>query len=162
MDKADSLAIERPARSIRAAFFIVGAAAGALLVAVAWLFYPLYKSTKVHVLDAPMVLSADTTSAHVHLLPKGTTLYYDQGFAEGFTRYRVYVNIDRTPLALQELDDPTMVAPLEARMMEGEDLKGAPHRPVLTRQELEAILASGSMTRDEIKAVFDAAMRRRK
>lgn len=147
---------------IRLVLFIVGAASGALLVALAWLFYPLYKTTLVHVLDAPMVLSADTMSAHVHLLPKGTTLYYDDSFAEGFTRYRVYVNIDRMPLALKELDDPTMIAPIDARVMDADDLKGAPRTSVLTRQELEAILASGSMTHDEMKAVFDAAMQRRK
>lgn len=145
----------------RGALFVLGADCGALLVSLAWLFYPLYKTTKVHMLDAPMVLSADNMSAHLHLLPKGTTLYFDQGFAEGFQRYRVYVNIDRMPLALKQLDDPTMIAPLQARAADPAELSGAPRKPVLSKQELAAILASGSMTRAEIKAVFDDAMQGR-
>lgn len=161
MGKADSTATAGPARPVRAALFVIGAAFGALLVAMAWLFHPLYKSTKVYVLDAPMVLSTDATSAHVHLLPKGTTLYFDDAFAEGFERYRVYVDIDRTPLVLKELDDPTRIAPIRARMMEDDDLQRAPHKPVLSKQELRAILGSGSMTRDEIEALFDDVLQRR-
>jgi len=72
-------------------------------------------TTQVHRLNSPLLLTSNTATKNVHLLPAGTTLYYDKSFPEGFARYRVYINIDRTPLALVELDDPTEIDPIDAR-----------------------------------------------
>ena len=71
--------------------------------------------TKVHVTKQPMLVSSNTASTVMHLLPAGTTLYFDKSYPEGFTRYKVYVNVDRMPLALRELADPNEIDPLEAR-----------------------------------------------
>ncbi|HEX8615124.1 MAG TPA: hypothetical protein VF800_27895 [Telluria sp.] len=142
--------------------FGLGAVAGVLLLSLAWLFHPLYKTTKVYVLDAPMVLSADQMDDRLHLLPKGTTLYFDQGFAEGFSRYKVYVNIDRTPLVLKELDDPTMIAPIQASLIDADELERESGKRPLTKQALRAMLASGGMAREEIEAVFDEFLHKRK
>lgn len=49
------------------------------------------------------------------MLPVGTTLYFDRSFPEGFTRYKVYVNIDRMPLTLRKLPDSNEIEPIEAR-----------------------------------------------
>jgi hypothetical protein len=51
------------------------------------------------------------------MLPIGTTLYFDKSFPEGFTRYKVYVNIDRMPLALRELSDPSEIDPLMLELL---------------------------------------------
>lgn len=105
--------------------FTLGAAAGALMLAVAWFFWSAAKPVHVYVLDAPMLLAADGMDKNLHLLPKGTTLYYDQGFPEGVERYRVYVNLDHTPLKLKRLDDPTRIAPIRAQVLEADELKRA-------------------------------------
>jgi hypothetical protein len=148
----------------RGATFALGAACGALLLALALLVYERYKTTRVHLLEAPMVLRADGMDQQLHLLPKGTTLYYDRGFAEGFQRYKVYINIDRTPLPLKTLDDASMVAPIDAASMDhGERQRAQDARAarVLTQQDLEAILASGSMRRGEIEALLAQFARKR-
>lgn len=95
--------------------FLAGIVSGALLFANFESARSGSKTTKVHVLKTPLVLVGDQPTAKLHLLPAGTTLYADQSYPEGFTRYRVYVNVDRMPLELKALADPTEVVPLEAR-----------------------------------------------
>ncbi|NHZ99015.1 hypothetical protein [Massilia sp. CCM 8734] len=144
------------------AAYTLGAVSGVLLVAVALLLHDQYASKKVHVLEAPMLLTANGMGKQMHLLPKGTTLYFDEGFSEGFERYKVYVNIDRTPLVLKELDDPTMIDPLTASVMDADELKRASRTAPLAKQDLQAILASGGMQRDEIKALLEDFLSERK
>ncbi|NHZ90036.1 hypothetical protein F2P45_13575 [Massilia sp. CCM 8733] len=141
--------------------FTLGAAAGALMLAAAWFFRNAHQAVHVHVLDAPMLLAADGMDKNLHLLPKGTTLYYDQGFPEGVERYRVYVNLDHNILKLKQLDDPTRITPIRAQAIEAHELKRALRDYPLTKSELQAILKSDRMTRDEIKAVFDEFLRNR-
>lgn len=93
---------------------------GALLFSTFSTFVVLNKSIKVHTLKAPLVLVSDQPANTVHLLPIGTTLYYEKSFPEGFTRYKIYVNVDRMPLDLRYLSDPTEINPLEARALAGE------------------------------------------
>ncbi|NHZ36764.1 hypothetical protein [Massilia rubra] len=137
------------------AWFSLGAAAGALMLAAACFFWSAAKPVHVYVLDAPMLLAADSRDKNLHLLPKGTTLYYDQGFPEGVERYRVYVNLDHNILKLKQLDDPTRITPIRAQAIEAHELKRALRDYPLTKTELQAILKSDAMTRAEIKAVFD-------
>jgi hypothetical protein len=72
-------------------------------------------------LKAPLVLVSSQPTKTLHLLPAGTTLYFEQSYPEGFTRYKIYVNVDRMPLELRDLDDPTEVDPLEARELREAD-----------------------------------------
>ncbi|MGX4643417.1 hypothetical protein [Massilia sp. SYSU DXS3249] len=97
------------------AVFLAGLVSGALLFATFADTRTGNKKTKVHILKAPLVLVGDRPTTKLHLLPAGTILYVDQSFPEGFTRYRIYVNVDRMPLELKDLEDPAEVAPLEAR-----------------------------------------------
>lgn len=82
------------------------------------------REVKVHTLDEPLVLLSNrddsdaSTNKPTYLLPPGTTLYLDRGFPEGFTRYKVYVNVDRMPLKLRSLADPYEIDPLEARALD--------------------------------------------
>lgn len=70
---------------------------------------------KVHTLTQPLIILISEVSASLHHLPAGATLYFDKSFPEGFTRYKVYVNVDRLPLTLRELSNATEIDPLEAR-----------------------------------------------
>lgn len=111
--------------------------------------------TKVHTLKAPLLIASNEATKNLHLLPAGTTLYFDKSFAEGFSRYKVYINIDRMPLVLSDLSDPTEIDPIEARPLEKAELAKALRDYPLTRQDLEAILQAKHLTREEIKEVFD-------
>jgi hypothetical protein len=114
-----------PRRKMKAkkiGIFFSGMIFGIVLVAALCRLYSRTKVTKVHTLKAPLILLSNEHSKDVHLLPAGTTLYFDQSFPEGFTRYKVYINIDRMPLPLRDLADPTEVDPIEARSLSKSEL----------------------------------------
>lgn len=110
--------------------------------------------TKVHTLEFPMLLISEKVGKVESLLPAGTVLYADQSFPEGFTRYKVYINIDRYPLKLSELPDPTMIAPLEARPLEKSDLQRFLKEYPLNRADLEAILKSNYISKSEVRDIL--------
>jgi hypothetical protein len=114
----------------------------------------LHKPAKVHQLEFPLLVSSDRESQIAHLLPAGTTMYFDQAYPEGFTRYKVYVNVDRLPLGLTTQKDPTEIVPIDAAAPTGDDLKKLLSSYPLTKSGLEAILKSGKVTREEIKSLL--------
>ncbi|MFT3721156.1 hypothetical protein [Pseudorhodoferax sp.] len=128
------------------AFFMAGFAAAEL-----WKFP---RTTRIHVLQTPLLLASPDASAGLHMLPKGTTLYFDKAYPEGFTRYRIYVNVDRMPLALEELADSTEIIPVEAYPPDREDLRRLLAGYPLTRDELAAILKSNRFERQEIRSLL--------
>jgi hypothetical protein len=142
----------------QAAVLIFSAVGAAILLCLTFL-PSTPKTTKVHKLESPLLLSSNTTSTNMHMLPKGTVLYFDQSYPEGFTRYKVYVNIDRMPLKLSELADPTLIDPLEAKALDQADLKKLPKNYPLTKQDLSAILKSSLMSKEEIKDVLTEFVR---
>ena len=95
--------------------FFLGIVCGVIALSISLYIWNTHKMTKVHTLKQPLILSSNTPGKVLHLLPVGTTLYLDRSFPEGFTRYKIYVNVDRMPLALRELVDPSEIDPLEAR-----------------------------------------------
>lgn len=100
--------------------FAIGFAAGCLasLFAVAAVLAAWYcaRVTKVHRLESPLLLAGATVGNRQCVLPKGTVLYFDQAYPEGFSRFRVYINVDRMPLSLERLEVATQIDPLDARM----------------------------------------------
>jgi hypothetical protein len=56
---------------------------------------------------------------------------------------------------LRDLPDPNEIDPLEARAFDRQTLSQALRDYPLTRQELEAILQSPYLTKEEIKEVFN-------
>lgn len=109
------------------------------------------KMTKIHVLKFPMLLGGPEGNGPYQLLPKGTTLYYDQSYPEGFTRYKVYVNVDKFPLELRELSDPYSIDPITAFPLDKSDLRRLLDRNPITKEELAAILKSGQLSKQEIR-----------
>ncbi len=102
-----------------------------------------------------MLLGSHSRNGPFHLLPTGTTLYHDRDFPEGFTRYKIYVNVDRFPLPLSELDDPTSIVPITAFAIDKADLKRILARNPITKDDLAAILKSGQLSKQEIRALLD-------
>jgi hypothetical protein len=95
----------------------------------------------------------------MHMLPKGTVMYFDQSYPEGFTRYKVYINVDRMPLSLVELSDPTSISPIDANAPDKEDLKKLLKDYPVTKADLNAILKSTAMSKEEIKEVLTDFLR---
>jgi hypothetical protein len=95
--------------------FLSGFFAALVVVAVSALIWERKRIVKVHILTQPWIISSNQSDRALHTLPPGTTLYFDKGFPEGFSRYKVYVNVDRMPLALRDLPDRNEIDPLDAR-----------------------------------------------
>ena len=134
--------------------FCAGIVAGVTCISLILFLWNRNNMTKIHYLKAPLILASNEPTKNLHLLPAGTTLYFDKSFPEGFTRYKVYINIDRFPLPLRDLADPTEIDPIDARPMEKSDLIKALRDYPLTRPDLEAILKSQHLSRDEVKEVL--------
>jgi hypothetical protein len=133
--------------------------AGVMLISIAAVSLSIYyhlrpKMAKVHTLQFPMLLAGPEGDGPFQLLPKGTTLYYDQSYPEGFTRYIIYVNVDRYPLPTRELSDPTSVEPITAFAMDKGDLKRLLDRNPITKQELTSILKSDQLSKEEIRELL--------
>ena len=95
--------------------FSLGLTSGLVLFAISLYIWESQKMTKVHTLKQPLIVSSTAAGKVLTLLPVGATLYLDRSFPEGFTQYKVYINVDRMPLSLRELADPNEIDPLEAR-----------------------------------------------
>ncbi len=130
--------------------FLGGATAASLLFCGYLIWKP--ASVKIHRLTTPLQLS--TEQASNGLLPVGTTLYYDTSFPEGFSRYKIYVNINRMSLELETLRDPTMIAPVDAIAFSQWALLKLLRNHPLTRKDLDTILSTDYLTKDEIKEVL--------
>lgn len=81
-------------------------------------------------------------------------MYLDQTYPEGFTRYIIYINVDRFPLPTEMLSDPTAIRPLTAYPMEKADLRQLLDRNPVTKQELAAILQSDQLTKEEVRELL--------
>lgn len=118
-------------------------------------FVPEHKSmTKVHKLEYPLMLSSDSPSKNTHMLPAGTVLYFDKSYPEGFTRYKVYINIDRIPLKLDDLNDATEISPIDAVAPSKDDLLKLLRDYPLTKSDFESILNSKRISKEEIREIL--------
>lgn len=111
--------------------------------------------TKIHTLKSPLLLTSENEGKVPSMLPAGTTMYFDRSFPEGFTRYKIYVNIDRYPLELTDLDDPTLIIPLEARPLDKPDPQRLLKEYPLTKADVEAILRSNRLSKEEIRKILE-------
>ena len=110
--------------------------------------------TKVHELQFPLMLQGSATPGTNYLLPKGTMLYYEKAFPEGFVTYRIYVNVDGIKLESRELADPTLISPLTAYPVGKPELLKLLREYPLSKNDLAAILKSGQLTKEEIHSVL--------
>jgi hypothetical protein len=114
-----------------------------------------HSATMAHRLTAPLLISAEGQDGGFHLLPKGTLMYFDKSYPEGFTRYKIYVNVDRMPLKNEPLPEPTLIEPIEATSIDGLTLSKILKEHPIRKEELTAIIKTNAMSKDEIKAVLE-------
>lgn len=106
-------------------------------------------------LEFPLLLEGSSAPGQTYLLPKGTTLYYEQAFPEGFVRYRMYVNIEGVKLEPHQLADRTAISPVTAYPVGKAELRKLLSEYPLSKEDLQAILKSSVMTKEEIRSVLD-------
>ena len=133
---------------IRALLIIVVATA---LILSSIFIWEKFKMPKIHTLEFPLLLEGSGEKGRYYLLPKGTTLYFDKSYPEGFVRYKIFVNVDRFPLHSTELADPTEIRPITAFGIDKSDLKRLLSEYPLSKDDLVSILKSGQLSKEEIR-----------
>ena len=124
-------------------------------IAASYYFLELKKVTTAHELQFPLMLQGSQYTGMSYLLPKGTMLYYDKAFPEGFVRYKVYVNVDGVKLESSDLSDPTLISPLTAFPVGKAELLKLLREYPLSKSDLAAILNSGQITKDEVRSMLE-------
>jgi hypothetical protein len=105
---------------------------------------PMMSKTTYLKLTEPLLLESEGKAQDFHVLPAGTALYKDYDFPEGFTRYRIYINI-KAEFAAQEIvsDKPNLIDPIW----------GHPVR----RADLPFLLANTPVTKDDLVRILKVA-----
>lgn len=102
-------------------------------------------------LNEPLLLSVVGQTKYYHLLPAGTPLYFDESFPEGYTRYKVYINI-KGAFASEpiESDKVNLVAPIFAATIKKDEVQQLVADTPISKDDLVSILKARKMTRDEL------------
>jgi hypothetical protein len=142
----------------RARHFLSVVGAVAVLVVLASLIaYQFSKESRVplvHELKQPLMLTGAGSPNIRYLLPQGTSLYYDQAFPEGFVRYKVYINVEGVKLESREATEQFWLNPLTAFPVDAENLRKLLREQPLSKDELAAILKSGSISKADIRKLL--------
>ena len=117
------------------------------------------KMPLVHKLQFPLLLSGPDQDNRQYLLPKGTSLYYDQAFPEGFVRFKIYVNVEGVKLESYETNEKFWLEPLTAIPVDSPNLKKLLREYPLSKDDLSEILKSSAMSKEEIKDVLTDFLR---
>jgi hypothetical protein len=103
-------------------------------------------TTKHHVLRYPLIVYSGGPQSQIGILPRGTSLRYVESFPEGFDRFIVFVNVERSPLPLDDISPPELVDPLSA----------PPGRRTITTEELQKLLHSLSVERGDLNKLLES------
>ena len=105
-------------------------------------------------LQEPLLLESEGKSQDFHVLPTGTALYKDRDFAEGFTRYIVYVNI-KSEFAAEEIvsDKPNLIDPIWGHPVQRDDLPFLMANTPVSKDDLVRILKARKMTREDLAQI---------
>ena len=133
-------------------FAIIGAIAGASLAHK----HEHEEVPRVHKLQYPLLLSGGSSDSPAAILPRGTSLYVDRAFPEGFVRYKVYINVEGTKLDTREATEKFWLDPLTATPLDKESLHSLLARFPLGKEDFSAALASGQLTKEEIRNLLRA------
>lgn len=88
------------------------------------------------------------------MLPAGTALYKDESFAEGHTRYIVYVNIKVAfDVKKVESDKPNLIEPIRAYPVQRDDVPDLIGQTPISKDDLVRILKARKMTREELAQI---------
>lgn len=100
------------------------------------------------------VLEPEAQQRDFHVLPAGTPMFKEYDFPEGFTQYRVYINI-KAPFAAEEIvtDKPNLTDPIWAYPVKPEDLPKLIADTPVSKDDLVRILKARKMTREDLAQI---------
>lgn len=115
---------------------------------------PAMSNTTYFKLEEPLLLQAEGDARNFHMLPPGTPLYKDQSFAEGHTRYIVYVNI-KGDIATEKVESEKaqLIDPIWGYPVQREDLLDLMADTPVSKNDLVRILKARKMTREELAQI---------
>ena len=108
----------------------------------------------VHKLEVPLMFNGAGSANHQYLLPEGTTLYYDQSFPEGFTRFKVYFNVEGVKLESHDSTEKFWIDPLTAFPVDQQQLRKLLKDYPISKAELSLILKSSNISKEEIRQLL--------
>lgn len=111
-------------------------------------------STEYLKLSEPLLLSAEGERKYFHMLPVGTPMYKDYSFAEGHTRYIVYVNLKGEFQTEKVISDKkNLIDPIWAETVKKDDLKQLLDETPISKDDLVRILKARKITREELSEI---------
>ncbi|MEC3766280.1 MULTISPECIES: hypothetical protein [Cupriavidus] len=114
------------------------------------------ETPKVHKLQYPLMLTGGNSDSPAAMLPRGTSLYFDRTFPEGFVRYKVYINVEGTKLEPRDAAEKFWLDPLTATPFDKDSLHALLTRFPLGKHDFSAVLGSGQLTKEEIRDLLRA------
>lgn len=110
--------------------------------------------TKYLKLQEPLLIEAEGKAQDFHILPAGTALYKDYDAPEGFTRYRIYINI-KAEFAAEEVvsDKPNLIDPIWGHPVQRDDLPYLLANTPVSKDDLVRILKARKMTREDLAQI---------
>lgn len=129
------------------------AAAGAFLVFSQFLSNRSNTVEKIHTLKQPLLFTSEDNAGY-HLIPAGTTLYYEHSMPEGFSTYRIYINIEGVDLPLEENKPFGAIKPASALSIDKNQLMSLLKDVQLKYSDLEKILDNGNFSSAEKEEVL--------
>jgi hypothetical protein len=101
--------------------------------------------------EEPLLLASDTEAKSFHILPAGTPMYHDKAFAEGHSRYIIYVNFKGDLNAKSVISDkPNLIDPIWAYQIEKTDLPKLLAETPVSTNDLVRILKARKASRDDL------------
>ena len=111
---------------------------------------------KIHTLKYPLFIENENNSGY-YMLPKGATLYFDGTMDEGFSRYRLYLNVYGKPLELSE-DSSGAIIPIGAVGIDKTQLQSILKSTKLDMADIRLIIENGNFSESdklEFKKLID-------
>ncbi|TBO31108.1 hypothetical protein EYS42_07600 [Aquabacterium lacunae] len=114
-------------------------------------------SEKIHVLERPMLIGSNSENAYF-MLPAGVTLYWDGDMPEGFSRYKVYFNVEGHRLKERAQEVPGAITPTSLQPISKEEMIDLLGLMKLNAKDVNDILSSSKFSdedRREVRAMLE-------
>ncbi len=106
----------------------------------------------------PLLIAGRSGDENYYVLPRGTTLYYDQSYPEGFSRYMVYFNhqgiIAGDEVPMKPEYGGTLIDPLWLTNVDADTLKEIFKRFPLSKKDIAEAIKANEITKDDLADII--------